>query len=114
MQFANIPSIEPVDYAQKISRSLMENRPGDYFIITDRDTGTSGNTYEDVALVYRKRSSWFPKLVAKISKAVPRNGMMGGVTIRVYDKTLDSKKLEIMIGNMRSISKVARHPDTKA
>ncbi len=102
MNFPNMPSIPVEDYARKIARKIGQTTPGDYFIQTSRkDIGVGEISHIDVASVYRRRLL-IPKCLARISNIVPNKGGPGNVEIKFYDG-VDSKKLEIMVENMRTM-----------
>ncbi len=103
MHFPNVPPIPVGDYARKIAGKICQATPGDYFIEISRDNiGTGEVSHVDTASIYKRRSLWFPKRLVKISNAVPNRGGPGNVDIRFYDG-IDSKKLEVMVENMRTM-----------
>lgn len=103
MHFLNIPPIPVEDYAQKIARKIGEATPGDYFIETSReDIGIGETSHVDVASVYIRRRLFPPKCLARISNTVLNKGGPGNVEIKFYDG-VDSKKLEVMVENMRTL-----------
>lgn len=104
MHFPNVPSIPPKDYAQKIAKEVRRFVPGQYFVKTSQDDIGSGEvSHVKVASVYRRRSFWFPKCVARVSNRVPYDGGPGTIDIKVYESSADSRKLEVMVENMRSM-----------
>lgn len=103
MRFSNIPPISVEDYARKIARKIGDVTPGDYFIQTSReDIGIGDISHIEVALVYQRRRLWLPKCLVRVSNTILNKGGPGNVDIKFYDG-VDSKKLEVMVENMRTM-----------